>query len=439
MKLYNYLLPAVAFAAAVTSCDSCDLSPVLPPVQPPVVADEAQHAPTMTILEFKQQFWSSQSDSMEEIGLTEEGDSIYLRGRVVSTDITGNCYKQLILRDETAAILFQVGINDIYKVYPYGTDVCVNVTGLYVGMYRNLLQVGSKQEGRTSPYQVAEDDFEAVATTYGWPAPDEAQPVETDLAFLKSIKSDAAGRQEWQSQLVTIKGVKFEAPGQEFSPTYSSTVSQYVRDGAGNSLILRFSGRSSFAHRIMPAGTGDVTGILSFYNADWQLIPCTLEDLQGFTEVASSKATFTRATTIADGQYIIWFEGNKVAVPFSDGKDFGWMNVESCSPEAGGAISASKFDLFTFKKEAKGWTIMDSNNQYIYQDSGRDNFQVSKSPDMTNNNTYWDITAQADGSFSIVNCGTGKTVRYSAAYNSCGAYADLSRGTASYLYQPVNN
>ena len=440
MKLYKFLLPAVAFAAALSSCDSCDLSPVLPPVEPPLTGEASDVQPTMTILEFKEKYWTSESNSMEQIGLTEQGDSIILRGRVVSTDVTGNFFKQLVVRDETAAIVFQVGINDIYKVYPLGADVFVNVTGLYVGMYRNLLQVGAKVKDRTSPYQVPEEEFQAVACGYGWPDVDKVKPVETTLADLKSIKSDPEGRREWQSQLITISDVKFEAPGKEFSPEYSSTVSQYVRDSAGNSMILRFSGRSSFAHRIMPGGRGSVTGILSFYNNDWQMIPCNLTDLQGFTPVeAAVELTYTRAATVADGKYVIWFEGNKVAKPFDDGRDFGWMFVESCTAKDNGAISTPETNLFTFKKEAKGWTIVDSNNHYLYQDDTHDNFQLSKTPDMTDDHAYWTITPQADGSFSIVNVATGKTVRYSSEYSSCGAYSDLSRGTASYLYQPVKN
>lgn len=439
MKPYKYLLPAVAFAAALSSCDSCDLSPVLPPVQPSEVA--TVHQPTMTILEFKEKYWTTQSNSMEQIGLTEQGDSIYLCGRVVSTDVTGNCYKQLVLSDETAAVVFQVGINDIYKIYPYGTEVYVNVTGLYVGMYRSLLQVGAKVEGRTSPYQIPEDDFTAIAFGNGWPEPDKVEPAVVDLSFLKSVKSDQEGRREWQSRLITIKDVKFEAPGQEFSPDYASTVSQYVRDASGNRMILRFSGRSSFAHRIMPAGKGSITGILSFYNNDWQVIPCTLDDIQGFTETGSiAAATYTRATAVADGKYVIWFDGNKVAVPFpEEGYNYGWMNVESCTPKADGIIATSESNLFTFKKADKGWTIMDSNNNYLYQSGTYDSFQLSKAPDMNSNYTYWTITPQTDGSFSIVNVATGKTVRYSSTHNSCGAYSDLSKGTASYLYQPANN
>lgn len=565
MKFTKYLLP-VALAAAINSCDTCQLDPVLPPVTAPVDTTAA----TMTILEFKQQYWNSNSNSMDQIGLTADGDSILLRGRVVSTDITGNCYKQLVIRDETAAILIPLNINNVYKVYPYGTELLVNVTGLYVGMYSNLLQVGSKQEGRTSPYQVDEDIFAAAARPNGWPNPAEAQPVEVDLDFLNSIKGDATGRQEWQSQLVTINDVEFENPGQEFSPTYSSTVSQYVRDASGKRLILRFSGRSSFAHRIIPGGKGSVTGILSFYNADWQLIPCTLEDLKGFTTVSgpttepagsgtetdpynvtaaianqggtawvkgyivgcmNSNADYTMEVTapftvasnvyIADdpkeeissrmlpvqlvsgseirtavnlvdnpgnlgkeltiegnlttyfsqpglkepsayklngegsgntptppaetltltrvsgaitpGEYALWAD-NKIGIAFTDGYNYGYMKSADCTPGADGAISTTADNLFTFAQEAKGWTIADSHGQYLYQDTTHDSFQLTKTPDMTSDYTYWTITANADGTYSIVNNGTQKTLQYDPGYKTWAAYSSL-KASLPYLYK----
>ena len=56
MKLTKYLLP-VALATLMTSCDMCDTEPVLPPVKAPTNTVQAN----MTILEFKQQYWSTQS------------------------------------------------------------------------------------------------------------------------------------------------------------------------------------------------------------------------------------------------------------------------------------------------------------------------------------------------------------------------------------------
>lgn len=429
MKLNKYLLP-VAFAALMTACDSCDIEPVIPPVQAPVDTTQA----SMTILEFKQKFWTTQENSMELIGNMPDGSPTLLRGRVVSTDVTGNCYKQLVLRDETAAITMTVNISDMYLIYPYGAEFLVDVSSLYVGMYKNFMQVGAKEATRTSPYNVPEDEFKPLIHGNGWPKPEDAKPIEVDLETLNTLKQTPEGLQEWQSQLVTINDVEFETPGYEFSPTYGSTVSQYVRNGA-NRIILRFSGRSAFAHRVIPAGKGSVTGILSYYNSDWQIIPCTLDDLQGFTPAEPiKKLVYKRATQITDGEYLIWSD-NVVATPL--GKDYGYIPKSDCTPSADGTLTSSSANLYTFKKEAAGWTIADSAGKYVYMKGTFTSFNLADAVDASDSGYFWNITAEADGSFSIVNVGKDKTIRYSAQHSSFGSYPDPTNGTATYLYQPV--
>lgn len=435
MKFLKYILPAVVLSAAMTSCDSGNIDPVIPPVQAPVDTTQA----SMTILEFKQKFWTTEENSMELIGNMPDGSPTLLRGRVVSTDTTGNCYKQLVIRDETAAVTLTVNISDMYKIYPYGAELLIDVSSLYVGMYNNFMQIGAKEPTRTSPYNVPEDEFKPLVSANGWPQPQDAQPIEVDYETLRTMKQSAEGMEEWQSQLVILNNVEFEYPGSEFSPTYGSTVSQYVRDEKGNRVCLRFSGRSAFAHRIIPGGKGSVTGILSYYGSDWQIIPCTLNDLKGFTELkAPEEINLERATSISNGNYVIWFEGNIVATPYPEGALHGWLQGTSCKTEANGIIRTVETNLFTFTQYEDGWTIADSNGNYLYMEGTFDALQLTDEPDMNSKYTYWTITFEEDGSATISNAGNGKTIRYSTTYNSGGAYSDLSKGIASYLYQPVN-
>lgn len=435
MKLTKYLFPVVVFAAAMTSCDTCDLEPVIPPVKAPVDTTPAN----TTILELKQAYWTSDFKCVNQIGLNDRGDSILIRGRVISTDITGNLYQQVVLRDETAAVAIRVRNNNLYRVYPYGSELLINVTGMYIGMYGNGMQIGGKTPGEDTPQTLNEDVFKAAVKANGWPDTSLAQPVPVDGEFLKSMASSTEGKQEWQSQLVTIDGVTFDEPGAKFAAGTTSIISVYGRTDSGQ-LQMRFSGRSSFANMTIPSGSGSVTGILSYYNKDWQLIPCTLDDLKGFDGSnggSEGPTVMSRATSISNGQYAIWFAEDKVAKAFSDGSNYGWLKVTSCTPAANGDITVSADNLFTFTQESKGWIIMDSNSQYLYQDGIHESFQVSKTLDPANDMYFWTVTFQTDGTASIVNVGTGGTVRYSTEFDSCGAYADLSKGTASYLYQPV--
>ena len=134
MKLHKSI-SAVALLGLMALGNSCDMTPEIPPVVGPdsdVTVPEA----SMTILEFKEKFWSAEPNSCAQIGLDANGDSIYLRGRVVSSDSAGNIYKSLVIRDESAALAFSINTSGLYKLYQYGQEIVVNVTGQYVGTNR---------------------------------------------------------------------------------------------------------------------------------------------------------------------------------------------------------------------------------------------------------------------------------------------------------------
>lgn len=572
MKLTKYLLliPALAAMTATTSCDTCDLEPVMPPVEAPSDTTQAN----MTILDFKKKYWntSTQSSWNAPVGLNDDGDTIILRGRITSSDITGNLFKTVVVRDESAAISISVDINDLYHVYPYGAEVVVKATGLYCGMNNNNFILGGPKSSTSkynNPGNALEKVFKAAAQCNGWPDSADVKPVELDLDFLYANPNSVETRQEWQGRLVTVNNVQFENAGEEYSPIYGSSTNRNIRDEHGNRLICRFSGRSSFAHLTIPGGSGSVTGILGFYGSDWQLTPMTLDAVSGFSGSGSSDRTepqgtgtetdpynvsaaiskagtgtawvkgyivgsmnananytfenvapfsmvsnvyiadspteemtsrmlpvqlvsgteirsavnlvdnpgnlgkeltiqgsldnyfnqpglksptaykldgqgsvtppaelesFVRATSVSDGKYIIWAD-NKIGKAFVDGYKYGYMQSTDCVPAADGTISASIDNLYTFTQEAKGWTIADAHGQYLYQDTEHETFQLSKTPDTSSDYTYWTITPAADGSFTIVNCGTGKTMRYDTGYETFACYSDATKGTAVYLYQ----
>ncbi|MDE7442650.1 MAG: hypothetical protein K2M65_00635 [Muribaculaceae bacterium] len=61
------------------------------------------------------------------------GDHVIIKGRVVSSDYTGNIYKTLILQDESAVIIIGIDATSLYAKYPMGQEVVIDVTGLYIG------------------------------------------------------------------------------------------------------------------------------------------------------------------------------------------------------------------------------------------------------------------------------------------------------------------
>lgn len=577
MKLHKFL-PAVVLSGLMglmTACDSCDLSPVTPLVVPPGYG-EVIHEPSMTLLEFKQKYWSAEPNSCAKIGLDANGDSIYLRGRIISSDQASNIYKSLVLRDESAALAFSINKSGMYKLYQYGQEIVVNVSDLYVGTYRSLFQIGGNGTTETSFGDA--DLFAECVDPADWADPAAVTPLTVTLDDLKTIKSSTEGLQQWQSQLVRIDGLTFEAAGQQFAPTQNEN--RYLRDSDGNRINLRCSPYADFATDVIPGGTGSIVGILSYYgsttaNADWQVLLIDLNGLIGFdkaeggntpggeaagagtkedpytvsyaishnsgtawvkgyivgsmnanadytfeiaapfnvrtniylaakpdetetanmlpvqltngselcnalnladnpgnlgkelsiqgslekyfgqpgikstvaaildgTEIGAASGGDTPgtgvecvlATEITDGKYAFWSE-NKVGIAFQAGKNYDWLKVADCAA-SNGTLTTSEANLFTFTNhEGKGWTIADSNGQYIYMSGDYNSFQLSTNPDFNSDFIYWTVAVQSDGSCTIVNLANGKTIRYSTEHGSYGAYPDATTGVAFYLYK----
>ena len=78
-----------------------------------------------TIAEVKENYWSDDrnyiwsnpdtDDVVSPIPLNENGEHIIIKGRVISSDASGNIYKSLVIQDETAAMAMSINANSLYN------------------------------------------------------------------------------------------------------------------------------------------------------------------------------------------------------------------------------------------------------------------------------------------------------------------------------------
>ena len=68
---------------------------------------------------------------------TEINSDIVIKGYVVSSDATGNFYKEFYIQDDpsepTAAIRLLIDTTDSYNMFNIGREIYVNLNGLYIG------------------------------------------------------------------------------------------------------------------------------------------------------------------------------------------------------------------------------------------------------------------------------------------------------------------
>ena len=303
-KSYIKAFTALVMAAVgITACqDNVDA--------PADVAPEASLTPNTTLLELKEQFWDEATNYAKVIKDDADPEHRYIiHGNVISSDEEGNVFKSLIIQDETAALAFSIDSYNLYLNYRRGQEIVLDVTGMDIGKYAGLQQIGRKsyyENGKTDQVSfMAIETFRNVAQLNG--NPDLANLDTIQVNSFGELKQTAEDLRKYQSQLVRLKNVYFEEAGKRKLSVWHTKVNEEqntnIIDRNGSSLIVRTSGYSTFFNMTLPEGNLDIVGILSYYNSSWQLI---LIDGNGIIKVGDQPGTkekpYTVEQAIADEQ-----------------------------------------------------------------------------------------------------------------------------------------
>lgn len=334
-NIKSYIVGMAALGAiAFTGCNM-DVDPV------PVSIPEASMEPNTTLLELKTKFWSDETNyiwGMENqpdaaqvtIPEREDGSHYIVHGYVCSSDDAGNVFKSLVIQDETCALAFSINTYDLYVDYRVGQEIVVDVTGLQVGKFNGLQQVGLAEWYETG--RVWEASFMPVALFRSHVElnglPDVSKVDTIQVNAFSDLPSDPDGLRRYQSQLVKFNNIKFQQGGQEkFSEYQSSGVSRYIEDAEGATLPVFTSGYSDFWNYTLPEGNGDLVCILSYFGtAGWRLI---LIDYAGCMN-------FGNPTVLPGGKDNPYTVEQAVAAEANGKKPTGWVTgyiVGTVAPE----------------------------------------------------------------------------------------------------------
>lgn len=263
---------------------------------------------------------------------------VYIRGRVTTDDYAGNFYKamciQQIVDGKQQAIRLSVDAGSVGGLYQIGQEILIRVDGLAIGRYANQPQLclpsynnniyANKAEEKVgwAPGRIPIAIFKARTKCIG-------KPDTTKLVYDEYLISDFASvlnlqeTRNWDAKLVRIKNVHFTGqyydygkpvdcsfgdPEEDkytnvFAPTTENVghpQGRVIMDQNGNHTAVSSSEYAKFAHFYLPGAsknsidncpnyTGDVVGILGFYNDnarydpaadDWAITIRSLDDLQ---------------------------------------------------------------------------------------------------------------------------------------------------------------
>ena len=199
--------------------------------------------------------------------------NIIIKGIITANDVTGNFFKEIFIQDSSAAINIRVNISDLSVDYPLGQLIFIKCSGLYLGTYNGVYQLGSG---------LGMDRIEeAFIENYLYKS-DGGQPVEPKIMKIDELNDDDLGI------LIQIDSLQFQNTDQ----TYADAENQgdrttVLEDCNGNTLDLRNSGFADFAGDSLPTGNGSIIGIHGKY-FEYQLKIRSVDDVD-FTGEPCSK------------------------------------------------------------------------------------------------------------------------------------------------------
>ncbi len=214
------------------------------------------------------------SNSVEEIQ-----DSLVISGVIVGDDESGNIYKTLYVRDSTGTLVVGINATGLYAFLPVGQKVAIDCQGLYMGGYGTMAELGGLYQGsigRMSEY-LWKDHVKLIGEpNLSYP---ELTPEDVDEAWLQAAdQADAPF-------FVRFSNVTFgEADGlTQYAPEDladgGNGVNRTLEVGSTD-LYFRTSTYANFATEYMKMGEVDVTGLLTQYSGEWQMIVRTVRDIQ---------------------------------------------------------------------------------------------------------------------------------------------------------------
>ena len=261
--------------------------------------------PVMSIADFKQTF--DKKDTLFSINYVDTESDLYIRGRIITTDVSGNIYKYLVIQDTQTGDALKVSVDagSLSGTLPMGQEIAINCKGLVLGRYADMPQLGvesyNDEKMRVEPGRIPYPYFAERLKVIG--EPDTTKIIVKTMTIPELLAADAS----IYGQLIRLEGVHFTGKGDEgerlndadkiFAPsTFNGTYNvgypqaREIADAAGNVAYISTSEYARFAEMAIPGVNdwGNVVAIAGYYQdkadraGEIQLTIRTLNDLEGF-------------------------------------------------------------------------------------------------------------------------------------------------------------
>ncbi len=184
----------------------------------------------LTIKELSQKFMEKAAEEGKTSSLTtwcwEVSEDIWVKGRVTTSDRSGNFYKSFYIQDdaEGPGIEVKIGRTSLYNDYKVGQEVYISLENLAVGEYgwkthkvassyssggQGTIQIGLKDPEQTD-YSTAYIENQFIINEHVFRcSPEDLKPIEPRVITKLPRYDECQSNNDNVGALVTIKGLKY--------------------------------------------------------------------------------------------------------------------------------------------------------------------------------------------------------------------------------------
>ena len=244
---------------------------------PEILCNNRFADPTTTMAEFAALAPNASTGTTYKVPV--DGAPVIFDAYVVSSDENGNFYKTISFQDSaenpTVGLSLEVDKASNYADFPVGSHIRIKANGLVLGWDRGTRKIGS-----IDPTYAIGRIPSILLTRYlsgvcnGNNRLDIATLVPTKVATLNLAKDE-----KYINTLVQVSDIQFKMDDPTNPYTYISYIAGVGQDTDrtiegknGNTTTIRNSGFSTFGSNLVPTKSGDLTFVVSRYNANWQML-----------------------------------------------------------------------------------------------------------------------------------------------------------------------
>ena len=243
-------------------------------VQAKLGNDSIEETNLVTIAQLKEQYSSVIRTSYSYEQVTTD---MQIKGYVTGNDIQGNMYQEIALEDATSAIIIPIEEGGLCGYLPLGTEVLVDLKGLYIGNYGKQAEIGV-------PYTNARGNtYVSRMNRYIWYKHFKL------TGNTQTVTPTEFNINEWDlntddGKLGVLKNVSFsDADGKTTYADASAgpgNVSVAIKGYSTNKLVMYNSNYADFAANTLPTGTVNITGVFKRYNNIWEIVIRSIKDVE---------------------------------------------------------------------------------------------------------------------------------------------------------------